>query len=689
MGKFLYHIFVILLFGFLWIPLHPQINFPLNQHLADSLESLLPSASGKEKVDILNGISYALIRHYSSKSDSLSSISVQLAKEINYKEGLAKALFCKGTNDYINGNFIEGLDLLYDAVDLYKAMADTAMIIDTYYQIAGVSYFSLTDLKEGIRLVSECLRYSSESGDKLREAQMYSTLQYLYATAGDGDRALHYMDLYEKTASKISPPRIEKAMVTAAWGRDYALKADFKKAIPFYFSALQMVNPDDIEERSYLAQLCNFIGDAYLNLGRPDSAMVFFQKGMKLSRKHQIYYGSIINALGLARLYLKENDFLQSELYCDSVIYFGEKIDSSGSFYGIAKYSKLLGMSGEHYIPMNNEFKRFLAWRIMAGAYQILMHISELQEEYRNALQINIQLNEINDSIANFQKRTEILDILHKYQAEQKDDEITLLSQENQIQSYKIGRSRLILFSVIAISILLLFILILVLRQNRIKSERKVAEFKQRLLRSQMNPHFIFNSLTSVQNFILQHDDIKASVYLSRFSDLVRNILSNSLVELITLEEEINTIENYLELQKIRFPEKFEYSINMDESLNPESIALPPMLTQPFIENAIEHGFKHIEHKGQIDINFINNSDHVVIHISDNGIGRQKSHEMKSQQEKDHPSMATLITTERIRTINKKLKKKIHFEIIDLKDKKGKGTGTKVIFKTPVLIKAF
>jgi len=253
------HLFVMLLFGFLCNPLHPQINFPLNQHLADSLESLLPSASGKEKVDILNGISYALIRHYSSKSDSLSSLSVQLAKEIDYKEGLAKALFCKGTNDYINGNFIEGLDLLHDAVDLYKAMADTAMIIDTYYQIAGVSYFSLTDLKEGIRLVSECLRYSSESGDKIREAQMYSTLQYLYATAGDADRALYFMDLYEKTASEISTPRIEKAMVKAAWGRDYALKGDFKKAIPFYFSAFQMVNPDDIEERSYLAQLCSFI----------------------------------------------------------------------------------------------------------------------------------------------------------------------------------------------------------------------------------------------------------------------------------------------------------------------------------------------------------------------------------------------------------------------------------------------
>jgi tetratricopeptide (TPR) repeat protein len=473
-------------------------------------------------------------------------------------------------------------------------------------------------------------------------------------------------------------------MVKAAWGRDYALKGMFKKAIPFYFSAFQMVNPDDIEERSYLAQLCNFIGDAYLNLGRPDSAMVFFQKGMRLSRKYQIYYGSIINALGLARLNFGGNDFLQSVLYCDSVIYFGNKIDSSGSFYGIAKYNKLLGMSGEHYIPMNNEFKRFLAWRIMAGAYQIQLRISEQQGEYRNALQINIELNKINDSIAYFQKRTEILDLLHKYQAEQKDDEITLLYQENQIQSFKIGRSRFILFSVAAISILLLFVLILLLRQHRIKSERRVAEFKQKLLRSQMNPHFIFNSLTSVQNFILQHDDIKASVYLSRFSDLVRGILKNSMAEQITLEEELGTIENYLELQKIRYQEKFDYKIEMQDAINPESIQIPPMLAQPFIENAIEHGFKQKGSQGNIYIRLKLNKRYLIYEIEDDGIGREKAQEILQKQKSEHKSLATSITQERIKVLNRKLKHKIKFEILDLKDDEGKATGTRVVFKLPV-----
>jgi len=684
MHKFLKHIVVIFLFVFLYNPLHAQVNFPLNQHLADSLESLLPSASGKEEINILNGISYSLIRHYSSQSDSLSSISVQLAKRTGYKEGLAKALFCKGTNKYIDGYFIDAMTMLYEALDLYREIGDTNMIIETYYQIGAVSYFSFTDLKEGLNCVQICLDYAKAAGNKHWESQMYSTFQYLYSTAEDHKNALKYLKIYSSFAKEMTVPRLEEAMVIAAYGREYAKMGEHRKALDQYLSTWPRFNPDDIEERAYLTQLTYSIGDAHMALGISDSAGYYFNLGMALSIKNKHYWGSMMNSLGLARFYLASGNALKSALYCDSTLYFGSQIDSLRSFYGIQEYSKLLGMSGELYIPLNRQYKRFLAWRVMAGAYQILMRIREQQGQYRDALHINIQLNMINDSIANFQKRTEILDLQYKYQAEQKDDEIKLLSQENQIQSFKINRSRLILFSVIAISILLLFILILVARQSRIKSGRKVAEFKQRLLRSQMNPHFIFNSLTSVQNFILQQDGIKASIYLSRFSDLVRNILHNSQQEFIKLEEEISTIENYLELQKIRFPDKFDYTIEIDQQVNPESLLIPPMLAQPFIENCIEHGFKNKTTVGHIGIHFSINNGSLNYSVADDGIGRQKAQGILLQQNKDHKSMATAITMERIQVINKKGKQKIKLEIIDLKDEQGKAAGTRVVFRIPL-----
>ncbi len=679
-------ILTLLFWGLMNITAQSQVKFPLNMQLADSLETILPSTSGKEKIDLLNKISYALIRHYSNRSDSLASLSVQLARTIDYQNGLANALFCKGTNDYIMGDFIEGIDVLNEAAELFKEAGDTAMIIDTYYQIAAIIFFSLTDLSEGLRLVQKCLEYAIESGDKRREAQMYSSIQYLYNMKGDNKKSFQYLQYYTRIAAHQSVPKSEKVMVIAAYGRNYSIKGDFHNAIERYLTAWQMVNPDDVEERAYLSQLANYLGEAYLNSGMADSALYYFKYGMMLARKHQNYYGSTFNALGIAKLYLGKHQFNQSECYCDSVLFFGKKIDSIGSFYGIKEYAKFLGMSGELYVPLNKEYKRYLSWRMMSGAYQMLIKINEARNNFKNVVDINKSYRRILDSIQAFQKQKELLDLQYKYQTRQKDDQIQLLSKENQIQSFKIRQNSLLLFSFIAISVLVVLIFILTLRQNKIRSERKVADFKQRLLRSQMNPHFIFNSLTSVQDLILQQDAVKASVYLSRFSDLVRNILNNSMEELITLEEEISTIENYLELQKIRFPEKFDYVIEIDEKLNPESISIPPMLAQPFIENAIEHAFRQMTTKGFIKLSFKKGKKSLSIIVEDNGIGRKKAQELKNHFEKDHKSMATIITSERIMTINKKRKRKIRFDIIDLEDNEGKATGTKVIFEIPLSI---
>lgn len=687
MNKILKYIFIIFLFWGLHIPLQSQVNFPLNQHAADSLEKLLPSVSGKEKVDILNGISFALIRYYSNRSDSLASLAIDLASEIDYKKGLAKAYFCKGTNDYINGDFIQAISILYNGLRLYQEIADTNMIIETYYQIGAVAFFSLTDLSEGLRCVQICLDYAKASGYKHWEAQLYSSFQYLYSAAGDQETALKYLKLYSSFATEMSVPKLEESMIIAAYGRVYSQTGEYRNALNKYLETWPRINADDIEERAYLSQLTYSIGEAYSNLGLSDSAFYYYNLGLNLSREHKHFWGSMMNSLGLARQYLKLKDLVSTELYCDSAIYFGSQIDSLGSFYGIREHSKLLGMSGELYIPLNKEFKRFLAWRVMSGAYQMLMQINIQKRKYKNALDISRSLEQIKDSIVNFQKRTKILELQYKYQGIQKDDQIRLLSQENQIQNFKISRNRIVLFSIAAISILLLLILILIFRQNRIKSARKVAEFKQRLLRSQMNPHFIFNSLTSVQNFILQQDDIKASVYLSRFSDLVRNILNNSQVELISLEEEISTVENYLELQKIRFPERFDYTIKLDDHLSSENINIPPMLIQPFIENAIEHAFKNMETKGQIIVSILKKNESFIIEIIDNGIGRQKAHLLRNHLEKDHKPMATSITKERIKTINKKIKKEINFEIIDMNDDSGKSIGTKVVFEIPLSLK--
>jgi len=164
----------------------------------------------------------------------------------------------------------------------------------------------------------------------------------------------------------------------------------------------------------------------------------------------------------------------------------------------------------------------------------------------------------------------------------------------------------------------------------------------------------------------------------------VRNILDCSVEEYIPLEEEISTIKNYLELQKLRFPDKFDFSVEVDETIDPENLNIPPMLLQPFIENSIEHGFKHKEGKGNIRITFTSKNGMILIELQDDGIGREKAQELLLETNKDHKSLATALTRERIQALNKKQKEKIVLNILDLKDEEGRPVGTKVILEIPV-----
>jgi sensor histidine kinase YesM len=244
-------------------------------------------------------------------------------------------------------------------------------------------------------------------------------------------------------------------------------------------------------------------------------------------------------------------------------------------------------------------------------------------------------------------------------------------------------QTRLYLFALGMLVFFIVLLAVVFIRQNKLRNEQQNLLLQQKLFRSQMNPHFIFNSLTSIQNFILDEEPGKASKYLSRFSKLVRHILDSSVEENVTLQEEISTIENYLELQKIRFQDKFDYTIEVDKAIHPEHIIIPPMLAQPFIENSIEHGIKHRKTKGNIIIRFTLKNGTIVFEVEDDGVGREKAKEILFRQNKDHKSLATAITMERIRVINKKMKQKIKLQILDLKDSANNPLGTKVQMEIP------
>ncbi len=221
--------------------------------------------------------------------------------------------------------------------------------------------------------------------------------------------------------------------------------------------------------------------------------------------------------------------------------------------------------------------------------------------------------------------------------------------------------------------------------QRKLQLEKDVVELEQKALRLQMNPHFIFNALNSIQSQIGTDNEQSARYYLAKFSRLMRQILDNSRNAAITLEEEANTLENYLLIEKFCNGDRFDYKINVDAAIEKDYIKIPPMLLQPFVENAIKHGLKYIDGKrGLIEVDFTEKNNVLECSVKDNGIGRIKADELnKSSKETYHTSTALIVTQERLDLLqeNKNIKS---LEIIDLYDEQQNALGTKVIVRIPI-----
>jgi ligand-binding sensor domain-containing protein/anti-sigma regulatory factor (Ser/Thr protein kinase) len=223
------------------------------------------------------------------------------------------------------------------------------------------------------------------------------------------------------------------------------------------------------------------------------------------------------------------------------------------------------------------------------------------------------------------------------------------------------------------------------LGQKTAELHQQKIEMEMQALRAQMNPHFIFNSLNSINRFILQNNRAQASEYLTKFSKLVRMILQNSQAPLISLESELESLNLYLDLEAVRFEHRFAYKISYPKELDIEVLKVPPLVIQPFTENAIWHGLMHREDKGQLDIAVSEENDYLYIKITDNGIGRKKAAEFANKSATKHKSMGLRITKDRIAMLQKTNGGESPVKIIDLENEDGSAAGTEVIIKIPVI----
>jgi len=216
-------------------------------------------------------------------------------------------------------------------------------------------------------------------------------------------------------------------------------------------------------------------------------------------------------------------------------------------------------------------------------------------------------------------------------------------------------------------------------------TQQKMTEVEMQALRAQMNPHFIFNCLNSINRYIVKSDQVTASLYLTRFAKLIRLILDNSNSRTVILTNELEALKLYIEMEALRFDKKFTYAIAVERNLGTDNVEVPPLIIQPYVENAIWHGLLHKDSDANLNIH-VNMIDDSMLQctVEDNGVGRVKSQELKSKSATSRKSLGTKLTENRLSLLNKHAELNATVEIIDLYDAAGAANGTRVILKIPV-----
>ena len=223
------------------------------------------------------------------------------------------------------------------------------------------------------------------------------------------------------------------------------------------------------------------------------------------------------------------------------------------------------------------------------------------------------------------------------------------------------------------------------IRQVELAFEQKLAETEMTALRSQMNPHFIFNCLNSIKFFAAQNNGVLASEYLTKFSRLIRRVLENSRSPKVTLQNELEALDLYLEMEVMRFNQKLSYEIKVSDGLEPEFVEIPPLLIQPYVENAVWHGLMHKKEGGKVTVYIEQAEIHLLrVTITDNGVGRTNAALLKSKSATHHKSFGMKVTSERIQLINQLYQSHTHVDVNDLVNDQGQACGTEVVLTIPI-----
>jgi len=441
-----------------------------------------------------------------------------------------------------------------------------------------------------------------------------------------------------------------------------------------------------------LAMNYHNIGYAYEEKGEIDAALFNYHTSLEFNEKINSLLGKVICNNSIAQIYLKRGNAEEAIKILDNNLDLSIK---NGDLYYIT--STYIGLGWAQYElnkfdKSESNLKKALeiaeVKKMPSFIASANYHLSELYKkkgDYKQALESYLISDKINHSISGEKNKQYVNTLKIQYETEKLNSENQQIEQELALSELKLKESRRNQLVVLFGLMILAGVFFIFNRQRRLKNEKKIITLEQDMLRSQMNPHFIFNSLNSIKLYIINNEKENAVYYLNKFSKLIRKILLASKEKEITLAEELETMELYMNIENIRFSNEINYITKISPEINLQTIKVPSLILQPFLENALWHGLSSKKENKTINLDITNeNGNFIKISITDNGIGRIEAQKIKNSKSLNRKSLGLAITSERLANFYKDYKSEYSVEIKDLYDENNNATGTKVIITIPI-----
>ena len=545
------------------------------------------------------------------------------------------------------------------------------------YENLGMAYFFKNDFKNALENFKQSLFYAERLKNDSIIGRRFSDLGVVYDYLGAYDNAtenyLKAVKLFEKANDKYGIAKVYNNL-----GIINETAGKYTTALNYYHKSLQLKQKTGTNEAETASTYVN-IGSVNEKMNKYDDALKNYEKALLIYRKNNIDKYTALCYNNIADIYEKQRKYEDAKRIIKKALSLSENSAGNLNFAKSHLISARINRSEKKYKNALNDLNiaeniadRLGITNIKNDILKEYTNLYEAENNFRKAFYTQKQYLKIKNSLISekINEKTEHLQIV--YETDKKEQTIQNLKNN-------LIKKRILWTSAVIILLIISGLVFMILRNKLHKSKLDNYIFNQKLLRSQMNPHFIFNALNSVQSFMLENDTKNAAIYLSAFSKLMRSVLNNSRNEFVTLREETETIENYLKIQQLRMSNVFDYEIKTDTNIDTDYYLVPPMLVQPFIENSIIHAFKDIDRKGLISIYFGKENKHIIISVKDSGKGVSKT-----KINKAHKSQATEITNERLKLLKKQYKTKITFTVTDISDNAVK-TGTEVRFILPLI----